>query len=88
MMSKCWCAEPERRPAFSVLAEDLGKVLEEKKPTMYLQLDFSSSCELWDIASPESGEMSPDADAGGDAIVNNEVPESHDSNDDDDDDDS
>ena len=89
MMSECWCAEPERRPAFSALAEDLGKVLEEKQPTMYLQLDFSSSCELWDLKSPESGEMSPDA--GGEAIVSSavtikevHVPESDGSNNDDD----
>ena len=93
VMSKCWCTEPERRPAFSVLAKDLGKVLEEKQPTRYLQLDFSSSYKMWDLELPE---LTPgtelDADVGGDAIVSSaakimmhkEVPESDGSNDDDD----
>ncbi|XP_065841406.1 uncharacterized protein [Oscarella lobularis] len=89
MMSKCWCTEPESRPAFSLLAKNLGKLLEEEQPTRYLQLDFSSSCKMWDLelAGTELGEM--EADAGKDAIVSGaatimmqEVPGSNDDADD------
>ena len=87
MMSKCWCTEPESRPAFSHLAENLGKLLEEEQPTRYLQLDFSSSCKMWDLelAGTELGKIDADAGTGAATIMMQEVLESDGSNDDSDD---
>ena len=38
-MSDCWRANPKMRPAFTVLSQALGKLVEAETPNKYINLD-------------------------------------------------
>ena len=39
-MTECWRSDPRQRPAFNVLSQKLGKMLESEQPYEYIDLDF------------------------------------------------
>ncbi|XP_065840047.1 uncharacterized protein [Oscarella lobularis] len=42
LMTECWRSDPRQRPAFNVLSQKLGKMLESEQPYEYIDLDFSN----------------------------------------------
>ncbi|XP_065844363.1 uncharacterized protein [Oscarella lobularis] len=51
IMSACWSADSENRPAFSRLTQLLGKMLEAENQSQYIDFDATSSLSSYEIES-------------------------------------
>ena len=51
IMSACWRADPEKRPAFCRLTQLLGKMLEAENQSQYIDFDATSSLSSYDTES-------------------------------------
>lgn len=56
-MLSCWAADPENRPSFTDLRNDLEKLLEEQEDELYISVncaEFDDYCALVDNPSSSS----------------------------------
>ena len=61
IMSACWQADPEDRPAFGRLTQLLGKMLEAENQSEYIDFDATSSLSSYDKKS-RSGRRESESD--------------------------
>lgn len=60
-MLSCWAANPEDRPSFTDLRNDLEKLLEEQEDELYISVncvEFDDYCAL--VGNPSSSSSSED----------------------------
>lgn len=57
VISRCWHADPDRRPEFQTLRRDLAQLLEDNMNGHYVDLEsFASECTDWCIGRPKETE--------------------------------
>lgn len=59
VISRCWHADPDRRPEFQILRRDLAQLLEDNMNGHYVDLEsFASECTDWEMPKETSGSSS------------------------------